>query len=96
MRNEECFELVTFVQRNCSEKCTDNFSAFFFSLNQLYKTSVLDGRVAVLCGHNDIPEKTDCGRTRRRENRRCQLCVLSLKVRDFKEPLMRLSEITEK
>ena len=24
-----CFELVTFVQRNCSEKCTDSFSAFF-------------------------------------------------------------------
>jgi len=24
-----CFELVTLVQRNCSEKCTGNFLAFF-------------------------------------------------------------------
>ena len=25
-----CFELVTFFQRSCSEKCTNNFSVFFF------------------------------------------------------------------
>ena len=50
--------------------------------------------MAILYGLNDIPGKTDDGRARRRENRRCQLCVLLLKVCEF-EPLMSVSEITE-